>query len=407
MNPNNHPSSPATPTIPHSNNSSVSSRDIPLTTTPLKETSFYKRVLSEDLEPTLRLDLAPGLSWLARRGVINAMIEGKLVVEPMPSTARLYLPPCSLCGEQGRGEKRARRHRFRTSESDNAQRYPLCDFCTNRVRSSCDFLGFLRLIKDGHWRTDGTEAENLAWEESVRLRERMFWSRVGGGVIPAFLKTREQSPRQSAESQEEPAIQQVPQSAITHTSSVHESNKPEQPSPLAQEFSAESTPPPSNVSVNEDSYNAVRGRLQELERSNQQDGKAAERPLAKYQRRISSDSNSTTPTLSRTTTMSRGVSRGDRTGRPSVAQTVAQRAAMFDRPASDAAEASRQLQNNLQASVQASLKQRSYPDGRAQSFSREQSPQAVDGHEPDAVSPLSPQSGTLGRGDTIPGSFNF
>lgn len=191
-------SSPITPTTPASTNSSVSSRDSPLTITPLKETRFYKRVLSEDIEPTLRLDAAPGLSWLARRTVINSMCEGSLVVEPMPSAVRLYVFSCSLCGENRPGDEYARNHRFRTSENENAQRYPLCPFCLNRMRASCDFLGFLRMVKDGHWRTDGVEAENSAWEESVRLRERMFWARIGGGVIPAFIRNRD-SPRSSIE----------------------------------------------------------------------------------------------------------------------------------------------------------------------------------------------------------------
>lgn len=193
-------SSPVSPSTPASTNSSVSSRDGPLTASPLKETRFYKRALSEDIEPTLRLDTAPGLSWLARRTVINSMCEGSLVVEPMPSAARLYMFSCSLCGENRRRDECARTHRFRTSENDNAQRYPLCRYCLNRMRASCDFLGFLRMVKDGHWRTDGVEAENAAWEESVRLRERMFWARIGGGVIPAFVRARE-SPRSSVEEQ--------------------------------------------------------------------------------------------------------------------------------------------------------------------------------------------------------------
>lgn len=40
------------------------------------------------------------------------------------------------------------------------------------------------MVKDGHWRADGEDAEKAAWEESVRLREQMFWSRIGGGVVP-------------------------------------------------------------------------------------------------------------------------------------------------------------------------------------------------------------------------------
>lgn len=192
-------STPGTPsTAPSSANSSLSSRDLPISNTPLKETRFYKRALAEDIEPTLRLDSAPGLSWLARRAVINSMCEGSLVVEPMPTTATLHHHACSLCGESRKGTDYNRTHRFRTSENESAQRYPLCEYCLNRLRSTCDFLGFLRMIKDGHWRTDGEQAEAVAWEESVRLRERMFWSRVGGGVIPTFVRARD-SPRSSVE----------------------------------------------------------------------------------------------------------------------------------------------------------------------------------------------------------------
>lgn len=191
-------SSPISPNTPASTNSPVSSRDAPLSVISLKETRFYKRVLTEDIEPTLRLDAAPGLSWLARRTVINSMCEGSMVVEPMPATAKLYDFPCSLCGEIRHGDEYARTHRFRTNENESAQRYPLCPYCLSRMRASCDFLGFLRMVKDGHWRTDGAEAETTAWEESVRLRECMFWARIGGGVVPAFIRARE-SPRSSVE----------------------------------------------------------------------------------------------------------------------------------------------------------------------------------------------------------------
>ena len=174
---------------------------------PLKETKFYKRALAEDIEPTLRLDTAPGLSWLARRTVINSMCEGSLVVEPMPASTKMSVFSCSLCGENRKGSDFTRTHRFRTSESENAQRYPLCTYCLNRVRASCDYLGFLRMVKDGHWRTNGVQAEKSAWEESVRLRERMFWARIGGGVVPTSptreslrLSMEEARPRTSVDS---------------------------------------------------------------------------------------------------------------------------------------------------------------------------------------------------------------
>ncbi|KAL8944280.1 MAG: hypothetical protein Q9216_000575 [Gyalolechia sp. 2 TL-2023] len=193
----------SSPVAPSSTNSSVSSRDVPVSGVALKETRFYKRVLTEDIEPTLRLDTAPGLSWLARRTVVNSMSEGSLIVEPMPAAIKRNVFACALCGENRKDEKHARSHRFRTSENENAQRYPLCNFCLTRVRASCDFLGFLRMLKDGHWRADGVEAELQAWEQCVRLRERMFWARMGGGVVPAFFRPRE-TPRDSVEQYRNP-----------------------------------------------------------------------------------------------------------------------------------------------------------------------------------------------------------
>ncbi|KAI0400409.1 hypothetical protein F4802DRAFT_584945 [Xylaria palmicola] len=181
------PQTPNTPASTISTGSTVPSTPLP----PLKETKFYKRALAEDIEPTLRLDIAPGLSWLARRSVLSAMTEGTLVVEPIPtnspfaSISRPQHYPCSLCGESRKDEPHLRNHRFRTSESESAQRYPLCQYCLSRVRSTCDFLGFLRMVKDGHWRANNADSERAAWEESVRLRDQMFWSRIGGGVVPA------------------------------------------------------------------------------------------------------------------------------------------------------------------------------------------------------------------------------
>ncbi|RDL36037.1 Uncharacterized protein BP5553_06649 [Venustampulla echinocandica] len=193
-------SSPATPTTPASTVSTGSTNG-PNSTTPLKDTKFYKRALAEDIEPTLRLDTAPGLSWLARRTVLNAICEGSLVIEPMPASTKPYVFACSLCGETRKDPSHVRSHRFRTSENENAQRYPLCRYCHGRVRSTCGFLGFLRILKDGHWRADDEEAERAAWEESVRLREQMFWCRMGGGVVPAHQvhSDHPRSPRLSAD----------------------------------------------------------------------------------------------------------------------------------------------------------------------------------------------------------------
>lgn len=183
-------SAPQSPNTPASANS-----PIPVATplANLKDTRFFKRVLAEDIDPTLRLDAAPGLSWLARRSVLSAMTDGFLVVDPVTTHAgnqflmsivKPQFHPCSLCGESRKEPQYLRNHRFRTSEQESAQRYPLCKYCLGRVRSTCDFLSFLRMVKDGHWKADDEDSEKAAWEESVRLREQMFWARVGGGVVP-------------------------------------------------------------------------------------------------------------------------------------------------------------------------------------------------------------------------------
>ena len=367
---NVHHSSPSTPNIPASTNSSFSSRDAPVSGMPLKETSFYKRALTEDIEPTLRLDLSPGLSWLARRTVINSMCEGKLMVEPTPPAARLYHPPCSLCGEQGRSEKQARTHRFRTSESESAQRYHLCKYCLTRVRATCDFLGFLRMIKDGYWRTHGAQAEAIAWEESVRLRERMFWSRIGGGVVPAFLRAREISPRSSTED-DKPSSN----SADSQTSLSNHVTNPEKPSQIAPETKTDQA-----LRIKPDSTSSLV--------QNPTPPTNDTTPSLPLDRNDPVQMNGNRPSLSRTPTRPRGASRTESSGKGSVAR----RAAMFERGTSEDG-ASRQLQTSLQDSIRS----RSPVLGSSPSPARPQAP----------VPPVSTSQHERGTSGTIPGTFDF
>ncbi|KAF2757563.1 hypothetical protein EJ05DRAFT_394384 [Pseudovirgaria hyperparasitica] len=180
----------ATLKSPQSTPSSVpgGSPRIPGNLPPLKETPFFKRAITEDIEPTLRLDQAPGVSWMGRRTVLTSIIAGSLVVEPHPPVKKHRGPvyACSMCGEARAAEQYSRKYRFKTSEAEDAQRYPLCDWCMGRLRATCDYVGFLRMVQAGHWRADSEEEQKTAWEEAVRFRERMFWSRIGGGVIPAI-----------------------------------------------------------------------------------------------------------------------------------------------------------------------------------------------------------------------------
>ncbi|KAI1794421.1 hypothetical protein LXA43DRAFT_1080850 [Ganoderma leucocontextum] len=79
------------------------------TMTPLP---FLARLIAEDSDTTVRLDLAPSLNWLSRRSVIGAIHGGHLTIEPIQFTTLLeeLAPPnipasshhthvvCALCG---------------------------------------------------------------------------------------------------------------------------------------------------------------------------------------------------------------------------------------------------------------------------------------------------------------------
>lgn len=181
---------PQQPNIPGSFNSSADNASLhsasPTIASSLKDQKFYKRVLSEDIEPTLRLDAAPGLSWLSRRNMVTSMVSGNLIVEPFGPSHRYWSPSyaCALCGESRDELAYIRRHRFYKGDTEDAQRYLVCDYCLGRLRATGDFVNFLRMVRSGYWKGESLEDSKAAWEHCTKLRERMFWSRVGGGVIP-------------------------------------------------------------------------------------------------------------------------------------------------------------------------------------------------------------------------------
>lgn len=56
----------------------------------LKDFKFFKRSLSDDIEPTLHLETAPGLSWLSRRNIMSSILDGSIVVEPIAAANEGY-----------------------------------------------------------------------------------------------------------------------------------------------------------------------------------------------------------------------------------------------------------------------------------------------------------------------------
>lgn len=178
---------PTTPTIPGSFSPTADVKG-PL---PLKDTKFFKRLMIEDIEPTLRLDLSQSISWLQRRSITTAFAESSLIVEPIPeATKKLYgkYTPCALCGEYRKEDENPRTHRMRVNEGENATKWSLCCICLEKVRGVGDLVGYVRMIRDGVVKCGDKTEELEAWDELVKLRERLFWARMAGGVVPSFFK---------------------------------------------------------------------------------------------------------------------------------------------------------------------------------------------------------------------------
>ena len=163
----------------------------------LKDTRFIKRLIAEDVEPTLRLDLSPTISWLNRRSILSALTDSTLIVEPIPEASqRLYgkYTSCALCGDARKAGENPRTHAMRVREGEGATKWSICTLCLEKVRGVCDLIAYVRMIREGIVKCGDRKEEEEAWEELVRMRERLFWARMAGGVVPAFLPSIKNSP---------------------------------------------------------------------------------------------------------------------------------------------------------------------------------------------------------------------
>ena len=164
---------------------------------PLKDTRFFKRLMAEDVEPTLRLDLSPTISWLNRRSIISALADSSLIVEPIPEAAmKLYGKHtfCALCGDSRKEGQNPRTHAMRVREGEGATKWSICKLCLEKVRAVGDLVAYVRMVREGVVKCGDIKEEEETWEELVRMRERLFWARMAGGVVPAFLPTNKNSP---------------------------------------------------------------------------------------------------------------------------------------------------------------------------------------------------------------------
>lgn len=185
---------------------------------PLKDSKFFKRVLVEDIEPTLRLDLSPTLSWLNRRSILSAFGDSTLIVEPIPEASlKLYgkYTPCALCGEHRKQGENARTHAMRVREGEGATKWSICCLCLTKVRGVGDLVAYVRMVREGVVKIGDQRDEEEAWEELVRLREKLFWARMAGGVVPAFIPTPKQTPVDATGEDEKENSTSDPRPALT------------------------------------------------------------------------------------------------------------------------------------------------------------------------------------------------
>lgn len=174
----------------------------------LKETSndskLIRRIVNDEITPVLKIENAPGVSWLAKKSLLNLIIEGLVIIEPLsginetfqmaaasstptPNVTRPSLerkeshlfnypidsPPvavheaCALCGEcRDDVVQHARMHVLKTqSKLDDGSlvetgSYPLCLWCLLKVRQTADIFSFLRSLKLGTWNLEKVTLKN-------------------------------------------------------------------------------------------------------------------------------------------------------------------------------------------------------------------------------------------------------
>lgn len=190
-------------------------------------TKFLKKIVADDVEPALRIDLAHGIGWLSKRTLMGAFIDGRVIIEPVSGINETYRinfqnnkaaetdiksnlysypahsppvaidQPCAICGEDRNDILEHTRlyilkvHAPKSKEDSItsinstpsspviAHQYALCSHCLFRVRSACELFAFLRSLKTNIWKLDDEISIRKAWVELSRLRCKLFWSKVG------------------------------------------------------------------------------------------------------------------------------------------------------------------------------------------------------------------------------------
>ncbi|GMM35734.1 hypothetical protein DASC09_030590 [Saccharomycopsis crataegensis] len=186
-----------------------------------KDTYFFKRMVIEDIDPTLNLETSPHLTFFQKKTLYHAFYNQSISIEPFsyPENKNVRMAkfkgmsdhqgillskkPCAMCGEdRDHTHEHARLYMLKTSSKSKSNNtsprlsrmfyigpvaeqsnfeYPICNYCATRARTVCDLLGFLATIKMGMYsvsKHDKSSSKRLYLELS-RHRCKLFWARVG------------------------------------------------------------------------------------------------------------------------------------------------------------------------------------------------------------------------------------
>ncbi|CCE62119.1 hypothetical protein TPHA_0B04500 [Tetrapisispora phaffii CBS 4417] len=188
------------------------------------ESKLLRRLISDEIHPVLRLDTSNGLGWLTKRTLMNQIVEGLVVIEPLSGINETYRQsalyevsiskssiksdqitkakmfnfpadsppiavrdPCAFCDESRSdciGHARMYMLKTQTRNDDDTlsitNQYPLCQACLIKVRQTCDIFAFLRSLKSGVWQL-----------------EKVTLSTISKGDTSSFLKVAENQFKQN------------------------------------------------------------------------------------------------------------------------------------------------------------------------------------------------------------------
>lgn len=169
----------------------------------IRSSSFFSTLMTEEIEPLLRLDLSPSVKFYRRRSFITGLMDYKVTIEPLSASTEVWKSnniqqssvstedikvdvkmfkyatdrpvaspdKCSICGELRKEMNFARLYKLKVKDYE----YPLCISCASKLRSVVELLKFLK----GLTRTIENETVIHEWCQLAALRGKMYYTKLG------------------------------------------------------------------------------------------------------------------------------------------------------------------------------------------------------------------------------------